>query len=183
MVWCVAVPFFIGSISKGRTLRQVILGGYVFGLSGTFTSFIIMGNYGLGLQMHGKLDVLSSYAADGNLYHAILDILGQLPLSKAVLVLLVLCMITFYSITMVASTYTYKKLQSDEEPHRNVKLFWAIFLILLPLALIFSENSMSNLQTVSIIAAFPVGIIMLLIISSFFKDADAYLKEQANPPE
>ena len=42
---------------------------------------------------------------------------------------------------------------------------------------------MSNLQTVSIIAAFPVGIIMLLIISSFFKDADAYLKEQANPPE
>ena len=132
--------------------------------------------------------MLYSYAADVNLYHAILDILGQLPLSKAVLVLLVLCMITFYStsfdsITMVASTYTYKKLQSDEEPHRNVKLFWAIFLILLPLALIFSENSMSNLQTVAIIAAFPVGIIMLLIISSFFKDADAYLKEQANPPE
>ena len=59
----------------------------------------------------------------------------------------------------------------------------APLLILLPLALIFSENSMSNLQTVSIIAAFPVGIIMLLIISSFFKDADAYLKEQANPPE
>lgn len=183
MVWCVAVPFFIGSISKGRTLRQVILGGYVFGLSGTFTSFIIMGNYGLGLQMHGKLDVLSTYTADGNLYHAILDILGQLPLSKAVLVLLVLCMITFYStsfdsITMVASTYTYKELKSDEEPHRNVKLFWAIFLILLPLALIFSENSMTNLQTVSIIAAFPVGIIMLIIITSFFKDADAYLKEQ-----
>ena len=51
-------------------------------------------------------------------------------------------------------------------------------LILLPLALIFSENSMTNLQTVSIIAAFPVGIIMLIIITSFFKDADAYLKEQ-----
>ena len=48
----------------------------------------------------------------------------------------------------------------------------------MPLALIFSENSMTNLQTVSIIAAFPVGIIMLIIITSFFKDADAYLKEQ-----
>ena len=54
----------------------------------------------------------------------------------------------------------------------------APLLILLPLALIFSENSMTNLQTVSIIAAFPVGIIMLIIITSFFKDADAYLKEQ-----
>ena len=78
---------------------------------------------------------------------------------------------------MVASTYTYKNLGHDEEPNRNVKLFWAVFLILLPLALIFSENSMTNLQTVSIIAAFPVGLIMILIIGSFFKDAGAYLKE------
>ena len=55
---------------------------------------------------------------------------------------------------------------------------FVLTLCLLPLALIFSENSMTNLQTVSIIAAFPVGIIMLIIITSFFKDADAYLKEQ-----
>ena len=46
MVWCVATPFFIGSISQGRTIRQTVLGGYFFGLSGTFTSFIILGNYG-----------------------------------------------------------------------------------------------------------------------------------------
>lgn len=183
MVWCVAVPFFIGSISKGRTIKQTILGGYLFGLSGTFTSFIIMGNFGLGLQMHGRLDVLSAFAETGDLYGAIISILEQLPLSELVFVLLVVCMITFYStsfdsITMVASTYTYKNLGHDEEPNRNVKLFWAVFLILLPLALIFSENSMTNLQTVSIIAAFPVGLIMILIIGSFFKDAGAYLKER-----
>lgn len=28
MVWCVASPFFIGSISRGRTIKQTILGGY-----------------------------------------------------------------------------------------------------------------------------------------------------------
>ncbi len=28
MVWCVAAPFFIGSTSRERTVRQVILGGY-----------------------------------------------------------------------------------------------------------------------------------------------------------
>jgi BCCT family betaine/carnitine transporter len=180
MVWCVATPFFIGSISRGRTIKQVILGGYGFGLAGTFTSFIILGNYGLGLQMHGKLDVLAQYAASGDLYSSIISILEQLPLSGFVLVLLVLCMVTFYStsfdsITMVAASYSYKELQPDEEPDRKVKLFWAIFLILLPVALIFSENSMANLQTVSIIAAFPVGIIMVLIVWSFFKDASAYL--------
>lgn len=183
MVWCVATPFFIGSISGGRTIKQTILGGYLFGVASTFISFIILGNYGLGLQMHGKLEVLSAYLENGDLYTAIINILEQLPFSGLVLVLLVLCMITFYStsfdsITLVASSYSYKELDHDQAPDRRVKLFWAIFLILLPIALIFSENSMANLQSVSIIAAFPVGIIMILIIASFFKDADAYLKGQ-----
>lgn len=183
IVWCVAVPFFIGSISKGRTVRQTILGGYICGLAGTYTSFIIMGNYGLGLQLHGRLDILTPYQTTGDLYTAIISILKQLPHSSFVLILLVLCMITFYStsfdsITMIASAYSYKELPAGTEPDRRVKLFWSIFLILLPIALLFSENSMANLQTVSIIAAFPVGIIMLLIIASFFKDANAYLNDE-----
>lgn len=185
IVWCVATPFFIGSISRGRTVRQVVLGGYSFGLAGTFTSFIILGNYGMGLQMHGRLDLLSVYAETGNLYAAIVSVLEQLPLPGLVLILLVLCMVTFYStsfdsITLVAAAYSYKELRPDEEPNRNIKLFWSIMLILLPIALIFSENSMANLQTVSIIAAFPLGIIIILILGSFFKDADAYLKEKQN---
>ncbi|MER8277591.1 BCCT family transporter, partial [Acinetobacter baumannii] len=36
MVWCVATPFFIGKISKGRTIKNVILGGYSWGLAGTY---------------------------------------------------------------------------------------------------------------------------------------------------
>ena len=40
MVWCVASPFFIGRISKGRSIRQVILGGYMFGAGSTMVSII-----------------------------------------------------------------------------------------------------------------------------------------------
>ena len=48
---------------------------------------------------------------------------------------------------------------------------------MLPIALIFSEGSMNNLQTVSIIAAFPIGLVIILIIASFIKDTGEYLKE------
>lgn len=183
MVWCVATPFFIGSISKGRTIRQTVLGGYAFGLAGTWTSFIILGNYGLGLQMHGKLDLLAVYAKNGSLYEAIISMLHTLPCYKLVLVILAVSMIAFYattfdSLAIVASDYSYKEMLPGEEPHKNLKVFWSVLLILLPIALLFSKNSMSNLQTVSIIAAFPVGIIMILIIRSFFKDAAAYLDEK-----
>jgi transporter, betaine/carnitine/choline family len=182
MVWCVATPFFIGSISRGRTIRQVVTGGYVFGLSGTFMSFIILGNYGMALQMKGKLDLLSIYTASGDLYKTIISTVETLPLANIGLVLLALTMITFYattfdSLTLVACAYSYKTLGVDEEPDKKIKLFWSIILICLPIALIFSDNSMTNLQTVSIIAAFPVGFIMVMIVMSFFKDARRYLSE------
>lgn len=189
MVWCVATPFFIGTISKGRTIRQVILGGYVFGLSGTFTSFIILGNYSLALQMKGGLDVIGIYSSTNDLYQTIMAILGTLPMAKLGLILLALTMITFYAtsfdaLTLVATSYSYKELSGDEEPSKHVKLFWAVLLMLFPIALIFSDNSMANLQTVSIIAAFPIGIIILIIIVSFFKDAGSYLREKKdNGPE
>lgn len=182
MVWCVATPFFIGSISRGRTVKQVILGAYGFGLGSTFISFIILGNYSLGLQTTGALDVMALYAGSGDLYATIMAIVETLPVHEIVLVLLIGAMIAFYatsfdSITLVASAYSYKEFKEGEEASNGMKLFWAILLILLPIALIFSESSMNNLQSVSIIAAFPIGIVIALIIASFIKDAKKYLRE------
>ena len=183
MVWCVATPFFIGSISKGRTIRQTVLGGYFFGLAGTFTSFIILGNYGLGLQTHGILDLMGLYRETGDLYQTIISVFETMPAAKLGLILLAVTMIAFYAttfdaLTMVASSYSYRSLDADKEPDKKVKLFWAVTLMLFPIALIFSENSMSSLQSVSIVAAFPIGFIILMIVWSFFKDADAYLKQK-----
>lgn len=176
MVWCVATPFFIGMISKGRTIKNVVLGGYGWGLAGTYTSFIILGNYGLAQQMKYGLDVSGFIAKGGTYSEAILKIFDTLPLSKCGLILLVLTMIAFYSttfdsITMVVSSYSYKELSIDQEPDRRIRTFWAIMFILFPIALIFAENSMYSLQSVAIIAAFPIGLIILLIVVSFFKDA------------
>lgn len=180
MVWCVASPFFIGSISRGRTVKQTVLGGYLCGLGGTFTSFIILGNYSLGLQMFGKLDVLGLYSSTGDLYRTIAAIIKTLPFAPFVLILLAVTMIAFYAtsfdaIALVASSYSYRELEEAEEPHTGIKVFWSILLILLPIALLFSDSSMANLQTVSIIAAFPIAVIILFIILSFFKEAKKYL--------
>lgn len=59
-----------------------------------------------------------------------------------------------------------------------VQLLWCILLILLPIALIFSESSMSNLQSVSIIAAFPIGVVIVLITISFLLDGKRFMEEQ-----
>ena len=182
MVWCVAAPFFIGSISRGRTIRQTILGGYLFGVGSTWISFIILGNYSLGLQELGKQNLLSFYETSASLYETIIVALRNLPFAPLLLVILILTMIAFYatsfdSIALVASQYGYRRLPDGEEPANSVKGLWAFLLILLPLALVFSESSMANLQSVSIIAAFPIGFVILLISLSFWKDVKCYQAE------
>ena len=181
MVWCVAAPFFIGSISRGRTVRQTILGGYVFGVGSTLTSFIVLGNYSMGLQVTKAADFIAIYQADGDLYGMIIAMIKTLPCTPLVLLVLLVTMIAFYatsfdSIALTASCYSYHRLGKEEKPHRMIQLMWCIMLIVLPIALVFSESSMSNLQSVSIVAAFPIGAVLVMIAVSFLKDAKAYLK-------
>lgn len=183
MVWCVAAPFFIGNISRGRTIKQTVLGGYIFGAGSTLTSFIVLGNYGMGLQTSGEYDFISQYGSNGDAYQVIINIIQTLPLAQIVLIWVLVTMIAFYatsfdSIAYTASCYSYKKLEEKESPHKLIQLLWCILLIILPVALVFSDSSMSNIQSVSIIAAFPLGIVMILIVCSFFKDARKYLMEQ-----
>lgn len=179
MAWCVATPFFIGNISKGRTVRQTILGGYVFGTGSTIVSFIILGNYPLGLQISGKADFIMVYEQTGDLYEVILSVIRTLPGASFVLALLLATMIAFYatsfdSIAYIGSCYSYYSLKEGQMPNKLVELMWCILLILLPVALTFSESSMSNLQSVSIIAAFPIGMVILVIVAGFLKDAAEY---------
>lgn len=179
MVWCIAAPFFIGNISRGRTIKQTILGGYVFGVGSTIVSFIVLGNYSLGLQTSGAADFIAQYNTNGDLYELILSIINTMPASKVILVITMLCMIAFYatsfdSIAYTAACYSYKQLGENEHPHKLVELLWCVLLIVLPIALVFSESSMSNIQSVSIISAFPIGIIMIIMISGFFKDLKNY---------
>lgn len=180
MVWCVAAPFFIGNISKGRTIRQTILGGYTFGVGSTILSFMILGNYSLGKQVTGTVDFVSMYNETGDLYAIIIEMINSLPCAPFVLTVVLLTMVAFYatsfdSIAYIGSCYSYHKLAQNEQPHKLIQLMWCILLIVLPIALVFSDSSMNNLQSVSIIAAFPIGMVIVLITVSFFKDAKKYL--------
>ena len=183
MVWCIAAPFFIGSISRGRTIRQTVLGGFVFGVGSTLVSFIVLGNYGLGLQASGAADFIAMYESTGDLYGLILAIIDTMPVPTLMLAWLMVTMIAFYatsfdSIAFTAACYSYKELGDDEKPSMPIQLLWCILLIVLPIALVFSESSMNNIQSVSIISAFPIGIIMIIMIWAFFKDAAEVLEKR-----
>lgn len=182
MVWSIAAPFFIGQISKGRTIKQTVLGGYIFGVGSTCISFIVLGNYSMSRQVKGMTDFISMYKSGTNTYDLIISIMKTMPAVPVVLIWLICTMVAFYatsfdSIALIGSCYSYHRLEDDEQPDKRIELMWCILLIILPIALLFSESTMSNIQGVSIISAFPLGIVMVIIVLSLFKDLKAYTRE------
>ena len=175
IAWFVATPFFIAKISEGRTIKQTILGGLSCGILGTYMSFITFGGFGLHMQTTGAADLAGMLADGASPSAVILEMFEHLPVTEIALVVLILAMVAFYAstfdaITLVVAGYSEKNLPDGKEPRKKLRAFWAVVFLLLPIALLFSDSTLSNLQTISIMAALPLGIIMILIVISFFKE-------------
>lgn len=173
--WFVATPFFIARISEGRTLRQTVFGGLSCGLLGTYTSFVVFGGFGLHLQTSKTEDLALALERGTPPEQVILQIFEHLPFKELALAVLILAMIAFYAstfdaITLVVAGYSERSLKGGGEPRKGLRAFWALVFLLLPVALLFSESTLTMLQTISILAAFPLGIIMICILASFWKE-------------
>ena len=91
MVWCVASPFFMGSISRGRTVRQVVHRSLCLR---TQLHLHIPSSYWAitpwGLRCMESWMSWDSMPANGDLYETIITILHTLPMPEIVMVVLVL---------------------------------------------------------------------------------------------
>ena len=50
-----------------------------------------------------------------------------------------------------------------------MKAYWSMIFVVLPIGLLFSEQAMTQLQTISIIAAFPISLILIIVLISFMR--------------
>ncbi|MCL1992386.1 MAG: BCCT family transporter [Spirochaetes bacterium] len=175
IAWFVATPFFIAKISEGRTVRQLIGGAFLYGISGTYTSFVVFGGFGLYQQVSGRVDAAGMLLDGVAPSEVILQVLGQLPGHNLFFALLIITMLAFYAstfdaITLVVAGFCRKSINAEELPDKKLRIFWAGIFIILPIALIWAEGTLSMLQTISIIAAFPLAVILLLIVFGFIKE-------------
>lgn len=174
IAWSIANPFFIAKISEGRTVKQLVLGGTLSGVSCTFLSFTVFGGFGIAEQVATSAG-FDQMMTTGTASEVILQIFDRLPLPRISLLILVLAMIGFYAstfdaLTHVIASYSYKELSVSEEPGKVSKIYWSVLFAALPCALLFSERTSHQLQGLSIVAAFPISILMIVVVVSFFKN-------------
>ncbi|EGU29335.1 BCCT family transporter [Vibrio scophthalmi] len=169
--WLVFAPsmgLFVARISRGRTIKQMVAGSIFFGSLGCFLFFMILGNYGLSLQLSGELDIVGILNSEGAT-KAIFSMLEMLPMGTLVIaVFTVLCIIftatTFDSISYILASVVQNNV--TEEPMRWNRMFWAFTLSFLPTVLMFM-GGLSTLQTAAIVGGLPLlGISVMLMVSA-----------------
>jgi len=101
--WIAYGPFvglFVTRISRGRSLREIILGMLGFGTLGAGIFYLVLGNYALHLDLAGLVDVTGIMAKSSEA-QAIAAVIGSLPFGRLalfsfILVATVLLATTFY---------------------------------------------------------------------------------------
>ena len=174
--WWVAfgpiVGLFIARISKGRTIRELILGMFIFGTLGTWLFYLILGNYSLAMDVRGVLDISNITAASHP--NVVISVIKSLPLGK--IILMVFCIMTLIFITTSYDSMSYvvayhiqRNSSESKDPERSLRVFWAIVLGILPAALIiYSDHTVAT--DIILLTSVPLLFIYPLLAIATFKD-------------
>jgi len=176
IAWAVIVPVFLGKISEGRTIRGMIIGGMSAGVLGGFTSFFVLGNFGLANQLNGKFDFIGMMNEGADVGYLIIEVFRTFPLfiPLAIMLLVGVTMMMFNATTLdvmilLTSEASYKKDEDSTNPSKKMKIFWCLLFFILPVVFILNENRLASLQTVLILFGLPMSILLIRVIYVFIK--------------
>jgi len=168
--WIAFAPYiglFVTRISRGRTIRQVIVGMLIWGSLGSWLFYMIMGNYALFLELSGALDftgIMKTVSGSA----AIVAMLTQLPLAALVVGVFSVISIVFAATTYDSASYTLASsatlhLKAGDDPARWHRVFWAFALGLMPIALMLMSSNLRPIQVILLIVSLPILLIGVLM--------------------
>ncbi|CCU71192.1 BCCT family transporter [Thalassolituus oleivorans] len=162
IAWAPFVGLFIAKISRGRTIRQFVFGVLVVPTTFTFLWFAIFGDTALYLIMEqGKQVLIGEVQADHAV--ALFEFYDLLPWSTFLSVITVFLIITFFVTSSDSGSLVVDSLASGGAHETPIwqRVFWASLEGVIASTLLLA-GGLSALQTMSILAALPFAIIMLL---------------------
>jgi BCCT family betaine/carnitine transporter len=166
------VGLFVARISRGRTIREVIIGQVIWGSLGCMAFFAIAGGYSLDMEMNGMLDI-SSVLNDSGIPAAVVAIVGSLPGGALTLFIFTLLCIIFLATTLdsaayVLSSMSTRNLTGEGQPARWNRFAWAFALAIIAVGLI-AAGGLKTVQTSTVIAALPLIPVLVILQLSLFK--------------
>ncbi|ATD55490.1 BCCT family transporter [Clostridium chauvoei] len=169
IAWAPSVAIFIARVSKGRTIKEFIL-GVLFIPAGFCVAWMgVFGNLGVSAPIEvGKIAIQKVETS-------MFMIFEQYPFGNLMSVIAIILLITFFVTSADSATYVLGMITCNGETKvkNSRKIILGVALSLLTIVLLFA-GGLTTIQNASIIAALPFGIVMIIAISGFIKELYVY---------
>jgi glycine betaine transporter len=164
LAWSPFVGVFIARISRGRTIREFLIGVLFVPTAFSVLWFTVLGGMGFVQVSAGHLN---AEAALANIDRATFYLLDTLPLPWLTSLATVVAAFLFIVTSVVSAAYVLAIFSTggDANPGTRIKLTWGIILGALGLALILAGSAQAVRQVIAMSAAPFVFIVLLLMVA------------------
>lgn len=171
IAWAPFVGLFIARISKGRTIREFVLGVVLAPTLASIVWFAVFGTFGIHLAMTGALSKETLQQILTFPETGLFTVFSLYPFGTILSILAIILLITFFITSADSGTYVLAMLSSEGNlnPPNYKKIIWGGIQSALAVGLLIA-GGLKPLQTISIVAAFPFMFIMLAACISFIKE-------------
>ena len=195
--WTPFVGLFLAKISRGRTIREFVIGVMVVPTTVSLVWFCVFGGTAIHQDIEGTLAFDPATAASES---TLFDVLAHLPWTGVASALVMILVGIFFvsgadSASLVMGTLSQRGV---EHPSRPLTVFWGVLtgVVAALLLAISGDDALDGIKTMAIIAALPFVVVMIGMCLSLYLDlrhdplivsrhvltaqVDEHVREQAN---
>ncbi|WP_080848608.1 glycine betaine uptake BCCT transporter [Cytobacillus gottheilii] len=171
--WSPFVGIFIARVSRGRTIREFLIGVLLLPSIVSFFWFAVFGTSAIDVQNAGNID-LSQYVTEEVLF----AVFNEFPMSTILSIVALVLICTFFITSADSATFVLgmQTTNGSLTPPNTIKLTWGIAQSTIALTLLYS-GGLQALQNILIGAAFPFSIIVILMMVSLYRSLAKEKKE------
>lgn len=169
IAWTPFVGMFVARISKGRSIREFILGVVV--IPSLFTIIWLAVFSTIGMTTVEDWDIAQVRELVSSPETAVFIVFGQWPLDQLLSLLIVALLAIFFITSADSATYSLSVMTSNGiiNPPVYKKVCWGIIEAVIAYVLL-SAGSLKPLQTISIAATLPFLLVMIAMIVAMTKE-------------
>lgn len=171
IAWAPFVGLFLARISRGRTIRQFVLGTLMVPFAFILVFISIFGNSALDIVMNGNAAFGETAMAQPE--RAFYGLLEQYPAAPLIIGVATFTGLLFYvtsadSGALVMANFTSHLKDANADGPKWLRVFWALVTGLLTLAML-TVGGVTTLQNATIIMGLPLSILLLFIMLGLYK--------------
>ena len=170
IAWAPFVGVFVARISKGRTIREFVLGVVLVPTIASCIWGAVFGNLGINLGEKGLMAIEKLQEAVATPEVGLFVVLGQYPLGFILSLVALVSLCAFFVTSANSGVYVLSMLSTDGaiNPPNGRKILWGVIQSVMAIGLLMA-GGLKPLQTISLVAAFLFIFVMFGTIAAFIK--------------